>query len=182
MWCLKMSAREKLLKLVEALTGDVGRKVFEVLLEHSGEMSDEEIAQAVNLRINDVRKVLYELAKYGMVSYKRISTRDSLWYSYKWYIDEDALMRTLLQRKKSVLKKLEERLAYEESGVFYVCPVDGSRYSFDEAFENYFKCPRCGSDLVEVNNDAVVEYLRRLIDKLRQEIEEDERNISSRPV
>ena len=177
-----MSTREKLLKLVEALVGDVGRKVFEVLLERNEEISDEEIAQTANLRINDVRKVLYELAKYGIVSYKRISTRDSFWYSYRWYIDEDALIRTLLQRKKSVLRRLEERLTYEESGVFYLCPIDGSRYSFDEAFENYFKCPRCGSDLIEVDNNAVVEYLRRLIDKLRQEIEEDERGISSRPI
>ncbi len=177
-----MSGKAKILKLVETLTGEIGRRVVEVLLERGEEVSDEEIAQALNMRINDVRRALYELARYGIVSYKRVGKRDSFWYTYRWYIDKDTLARVLLQRKKSVLRKLEDRLAYEESGVFYVCPIDGSRYSFDEAFENYFKCPRCGSDLVEVNNSSVVEYLKNLIERLQREIEEDERNLGSRSV
>ena len=176
-----MVNKAKILELVEILTGTSGRRIVEFLLDIGTEVSDEEIAQKLNMRVNDVRRALYELARYGIVSYKRISRRESFWYTYRWFIDKDTLARVLLQRKKNVLRKLEERLSYEESNVFYACPFDGSRYSFDEAFENYFKCPKCGSDLIEVNNQEVVNILRKLIDKLRKEIEEDEERLS-RPI
>ncbi len=175
-------SKETLLAIVERMVGPEGRKVFEILLEAGTELSDEEIAQRADLRINDVRRVLYELTRLGFVSYKRISRGEGYWYSYKWYIDLDTLARTLLHRKKSVVKRLEERLEYERSNVFYQCPMDGSRYTFDEAFENYFRCPRCGSELVEVDNSNVVKVLEQLIEKLKKEIEEDEKAFSRRSV
>ena len=169
-------------KVIRALTGDLGERIVLLLLEQRTEMSDEEIAQSLGARINDVRKVLYDLVRYGFVTYKRITRRESYWHVYKWFTNEELIARALLQRKRLALKKLIDRLNYEKNNVFYECPVDGSRYSFDEAFENYFRCPRCGADLVEVNNEHVVKALENLIERLSRELERDEKAISSRSV
>jgi len=166
--------------LTRELVGEVGEKVLMLLVQVKEPLSDEEIAEKLGLRINDVRKALYDLVKLGFVSYKRVTKRDSYWHVYKWYTNERMLSQALLRRKKEVLRKLEARLRYESENVFYVCPLDGSRYSFDEVFENYFRCPRCGSDLVEVNNAEIVNVLKTLVDKLRKEIENDEKALSGR--
>ncbi len=168
--------------LARELVGEVGEKVLMLLIQVKEPLSDEEISEKLGLRINDVRKALYDLVKLGLVSYKRMTRRDSYWHVYKWYTDEKMISQALLRRKKEVLRKLEARLRYESENVFYMCPVDGSRYSFDEVFENYFRCPRCGSDLVEVDNTQIVEKLRELVDKLRREIENDEKVLSGRSV
>ncbi len=168
--------------LIRNLVGEVGEKIVVLLLESKEALSDEEIAEKLGLRINDVRKALYDLVKLGFVTYRRVTKRESYWHTYKWFTDESMIAQAVLRRKRETLKKLEQRLQYEKESVFYTCPVDGSRYSFDEAFENYFKCPRCNSDLVEVDNRSIVEALEKLIEKLRREIEHDEKVLSGRPV
>ena len=168
--------------LIRNLVGEIGEKIILLLLETKEALSDEEIAERLGLRINDVRKTLYDLVKLGFVTYRRVTRRESYWHSYKWFTNEMMIAQAILRRKKEALRKLEQRLQFEKENVFYVCPLDGSRYSFDEAFENYFRCPRCGSDLVEVDNRKIVENLEKLIERLRREIEHDEKVLSGRPV
>lgn len=164
--------------VLRALVGEVGEKVLMLLLEHEEGLDDEEIAEKLGLRINDVRRALYELAKMGFVEQQRIARGELARHSYRWRTDKGMIARALLQRKRATLKKLEERLAVEESSVLYLCPIDGYRYTFDEAFENYFTCPRCGSDLIEINNEEIKKVLRQLVEKLREEIARDEAALS----
>ncbi len=155
-----------MLKIIEALTGENGRRIVEILLNSQGGRSDEELAQELNLRVNDVRKLLYELSKQGFVAYIRMTKGESRWYSYYWYTDIDMLKHSINRRMNEVIRVLNERLAYEESQTFYICPNDSSRYTFDEAFENNFRCIQCGFELIEVDNSRTVQYLKKLIEVL----------------
>mgnify|MGYP001772851337 CR=1 FL=1 len=155
-----------MLKIVEALAGESGRRIIELLLNSQSGKSDEEIAQELNLRVNDVRRLLYELSRYGFVAYIRMTRGDSRWYNYYWYTDKNMLKQGIDKRISEVMRILNERLAYEESQTFYICPNDMARYTFDEAFENNFRCIQCGSELVEVDNTKVIQYLRSLIKAL----------------
>ncbi|MEM0005604.1 MAG: transcription factor, partial [Ignisphaera sp.] len=125
-----------ILKIIEVLAGENGKKIVEILLNSQGGKSDEELAQELNVRVNDVRKLLYELSKQGFVAYTRMTKGDSRWYSYYWYTDMDMLKQSINRRMNEIRRVLNERLAYEESQTFYMCPNDLSRYTFDEAFEN----------------------------------------------
>jgi transcription initiation factor TFIIE subunit alpha len=155
-----------ILKIVETLAGEGGRRIVEVLLNSQSGKSDEEIAQELNLRINDVRKTLYELSKHGFVAYIRVTKGDSRWHNYYWYTDKNMLKQSIDRRINEVLRILNERLAYEESQTFYICPNDLIRYTFDEAFENNFRCIQCGSELIEADNTKTVQYLKNLIKAL----------------
>lgn len=159
-----------IMKLIEAIYGAAGRKLVEVLLKHPEGATDEEVAQEADMKINDVRRLLYEMAHHGLVSYIRSTKGDSYWYSYRWYTSEHNLRQSITRRVTEVLRVLEERLVFESSNTFYICPVDLSRYTFEEALENNFQCIRCGADLVEYDNSREKQKLKELIEVIRKDV------------
>ncbi|MEM1916673.1 MAG: hypothetical protein QXU00_05290, partial [Ignisphaera sp.] len=58
-----------LLKVVEAIAGENGKRIVVSLLESETGKSDEELSNELNIRVNDVRRLLYELANHGFVAY-----------------------------------------------------------------------------------------------------------------
>lgn len=174
-----MGSLEELLGVVEMFCGGVCRKVYEELLTSYREYVDEELANKLGINVNDIRKALYDLQSFGLVNYRRVRDESEAKFIYYWRAEVDNLNQALLQRKKAVLRKLEERLRMEESTSFYVCPNDGFRLTFDDALENDFMCPKCGSLLEYSDNTVIKEKLRELISMLREELGNEERPLSS---
>ncbi len=174
-----MPSVDELLSFIEAMIGPSARKVFKYLMELGEEASDDAIANALEMKINDVRRALYALSEYGLVSYRRVRDKTSGWFIYYWRINVEDINNILLVRKRDILRKLKERLEYEESNSFYYCPVDGTRYTFEEAFENGFTCPRCGAELVYIENDKIKQILMERIRKLEEELERESKIQSS---
>ncbi len=167
-----MSKRE-LMDLIEALAGREAKEVFSYLLEQGKELTDEEISRNTGIRVNAVRKALYSLSELGLISYRRIRDRNTGWYVYYWRINLENIDSILLTRKKEILKKLKERLEYERGNTFFICENEGIRYTFDEAFEYDFRCPRCGGNLVHVDNNEVIEILEKRIKTLEEELKRE---------
>lgn len=157
-----------MLKVIGVLSGENARKIVELLIKNGKGMSDEEISNTLNLRVNDVRRILYDLASNGFVAYKRSFGESSRWYSYIWFTDKDMIMQAIGKRKREVLRILSEWLSRSESLPTYICPYDYSLYTFDDAFENSFRCIKCGADLVEIDNRKVVEFVKNLVNKLNK--------------
>lgn len=154
-------------KIVEAIVGENGRKIIEFLLSSETGKNDEEISNELGIRINDVRRILYDLANYGFVAYNRSTRSNSRWHNYSWFTSKEMIKLAINRRKKEVARILEEWLSYEEARTLYICPLDHTLYTFDDAFENNFRCLKCNSDLIELDNNKVVSYVRQLINLLR---------------
>ncbi len=165
----------EVLTFIEKYVGAIGAKVFEVLVKNKKEMLDMDIVSLVGLSEQDIRRALYELHNLGLVMYKKVRSPSDNKYIYYWFIDITRLNHVLLQRKKAVLKRLKERLTFEESNTFYVCPVDNVRLTFEEAMENDFRCPRCGEMLAYEDNSEVRNELKELIRRLEEEITNEEK-------
>ena len=163
------------LTFIEKYIGAIGAKVFEVLVKNKKEMLDTDIVSLVGLSEQDIRRALYELHNLGLVMYKKVRSSSDNKYIYYWFIDITRLNHVLLQRKKAVLRRLKERLTFEENNTFYVCPVDNVRLTFEEAMENDFRCPRCGEMLVYEDNSSIKNELRELIRRLEEEIMNEEK-------
>lgn len=171
---------EKVLDFAEFLVGPEAKYILKFFLNNPTiEITDEELAQKLDMNINEIRRALYRLSSYGLVTYRRHRNENTGWYTYYWRISPEQLNQILLQRKKVVLKKLEEKLRFEESNELYFCPFDNLVFTFDEAFENYFKCPKCDSTLERLENSEYIERLRKIINKLKEEIAREEKLISS---
>jgi transcription initiation factor TFIIE subunit alpha len=163
-----MLVETDVMKFIEKLYGSDGRKIIELLLKASNGKSIDEISQETGIRVNDVRRLLYEMSQEGFVAYLRSQKGDSFWYNYRWYTNIAMLKNALSRRIDNVVKVLEERLEYETSTSFYICPNDLTVYTFEEAFENNFQCIHCQADLTEFDNKQIINHLKALLEKLKK--------------
>ncbi|MCE4623909.1 MAG: transcription initiation factor IIE subunit alpha [Caldisphaeraceae archaeon] len=154
-------------------------EILEILLKTDPErgISDEEIEGITGYRQSDVRKVLRVLYNAKLSTYKRGKHPESEATRYYWYIDMKSVSLAIVKRKKSVLEKLKSRLEYEKSHEFYKCPKDNTRYTFDDAFEYDFTCPKCGSLLEPDDNSSYIKVLEERIARLEEEIKSDEKKV-----
>jgi len=142
-------------------------------------LSDEDLESLTGYRQGEIRKILRMFYDLRIAGYRRGRHPETGATRYYWSIDSDSINVILVSRKKAVLQKLMQRLNYEKENSFYICPNDKTRYTFDEAFEYEFTCPKCGVMLEEDNNSKYIEVLESRIQEIRKEIEEDERKIYS---
>ncbi|ARM77113.1 transcription factor E [Acidianus manzaensis] len=162
-----------MLNLAKDLLGEDISDLLQFLLSKKVEMTDDEIANELGIKVNEIRKKLYLLADQGLVSYRRSRDKDTGWYVYYWKVNVDQINEVLINRKREILGKLKSRLEYESNNEFYICPEDKSKYPFEEAFENEFKCPKCGSQLTYYDSLKVRKILEEKINQLESEIEEE---------
>ena len=168
-----------LLRFVEAYSGQDGVRVFKLLLGSDRELSYSDIIAETGLDEQTVRRVLYELNELGLVTYRRVQAPEGGRFIYYWSVNSVSINQALLNRKRLTLEKLRARLEYELSTVFFICPEDGLRLSFDEALEHDFRCPKCSSILIQEDRNPYLAPLRNLVEKLSSEIENERRAISS---
>ncbi|QKR01019.1 transcription factor [Metallosphaera tengchongensis] len=159
--------------IAKDLLGDDVLDVFSFLLDNRSELTDEDMANKLNIKVNEVRKKLYLLAEHGLVSYRRTRDKETGWYVYYWKANVDQINELLLSRKREILNKLRARLEYESTNEFYICPEDKSKYTFEEAFENEFKCPKCGVQLTYYDSAKMKEFLESKIREIEEEIERE---------
>jgi transcription initiation factor TFIIE subunit alpha len=155
------------LKKVTVLFGEDAVRVVEALKEVA-EITDNEIADKTQIRLNIVRKTLYRLYDHSIVALRQSRDKETGWFISNWRLQPDQLEGFILNQKRHVLEKLETRLKYEKSHEFYACQTLGcKRFPFEEAFELLFKCPACSKPMMHINNDLIVEFLTRKIEQIK---------------
>lgn len=152
------------------VAGENGYEVVAALAK--GEATDEELAKRTGIRINLVRRILYDLYENRVVSYRRIRDEDSGWYIYYWRIEPERALEYFTNNKRLLLQKLQERLEQERATMYFSCSRGCVKLSFDDATENDFKCPQCGEKLEYFDNSSIINALERQIENLRQSLTE----------
>lgn len=155
-------------KVLSRIAGEHGAEIAEVLA-NDGEATDEEIANETDIRLNLVRKILYDLYDNRVVSYRRSRDDETGWYVYYWRIEPDRALELLNENERTLLRKLQERLVHEKNTMFFSCENDCPRVEFDEAAGTDFKCPRCGKKLESFDNSGIINALERRIEALERE-------------
>jgi len=167
---------EKIVEVVRRIFGGVHAKVVRVMLEsESKEMRDEEIAKKIGMRVNEVRRVLYELHNKQIATYRKVMDPNTRWYTYYWKLNTENIYTLIKRRKRRVIELLRQRLEYERNNTFFKC-TKGERcpiVTFDVAMEHYFKCPTCGAPLEQFDNSKIIELLEKKIAELEEELKND---------
>ena len=157
-------------KISYMLGGDEYLKVARSLLKAQN-ATDEEIASSTGLRINMVRKVLYDLFGKALITGIRVKDERKGWFVYSWLSRRDEVENFIENQKKKIHERLQQRLDYENSSQFYHCGnVDCSRLTFENALDVFFKCPSCGNVLNLKKNDREKKAFVKQIDKIRKDI------------
>jgi transcription initiation factor TFIIE subunit alpha len=157
-------------KIAGLIGGEEYLKVARALL-NTEDATDEEIASATGLRINIIRKVLYDMFGKALITGIRVKDEKKGWFVYRWRAKRDQIDNFIDNQKKKILDRLEKRLEHEESSEFYHCGnKDCPRTKFDAAVESFFKCPSCKGPLNMTDNSKIKEALRYKIEQIALDI------------
>lgn len=164
------SNEENLLELVEILGGEEGVKIVKALRE-SGDTTVEEISAKTGIQINNVRRFLYKLYNHSLVTSRRSRDKDTGWFIFQWRLQPELVDAYIQGVKQKILKKLKTRLEYEQQHEFYHCGSPSCpKVAFEEAVETVFKCPSCGRPLNPLDNSASIDFLKKKIEELEEEL------------
>ena len=105
-------------KISAMIGGDEYLKVSRSLLK-SEDATDEEIASSTGLRINMVRKVLYDLFGKGLITGIRVKDERKGWFVYRWRSRHDEVENFIEVQKRKVLERLQQRYNFENGSDFY---------------------------------------------------------------
>ncbi len=164
-----------MLRLVASkIGGEVAVKLVSELRKR-GRATEDELAKNTKVKLNELRKTLFHLQKFSVVTPEVVQDKNSGWMIFYWRLREDQLESIIRTQKRKVLEKLRERLEYERSHDFYVCADKRcrERYTFEEAMEHFFCCPKCGSPMEHYDNSLIIRVLEDKIAELEKEIEQE---------
>ncbi len=136
------------------------------LLEKKDSLSENELAEKMNIKINGARKLLYILREWGFADYeKKSDEQKNWWFIYYWSIDKEKILKRYINAVKNEISKREELLK-EESEYSFSCTECNLKYTYQEALENNFECKECGGVLQDLNNEIIIKKLHKETDKL----------------
>ncbi len=159
------------IKIATMIGGAEYHKVARSLLK-SIDATDEEIASSTGLRINMVRKILYDLFGKSLISGVRVKDEKKGWFVYRWRSRREEVEGFIENQKKKIISRLEHRLNYESGSEFYHCGnADCPRTTFEDALETMFKCPMCSKILETKSNDRVKKALTLKIDEIKGDMQ-----------
>ncbi|MCP8316972.1 MAG: transcription factor, partial [archaeon] len=148
----KIEYEDAFVKISGLLGGEEYVKVARALLNNEN-ATDEEIASATGLKINTVRKALYDLFERSLISGIRVRDLKRGWFVYRWRAQRDQTDSFIEIQKKKSLERLKDRLIYESDHEFYHCGMlTCPKRTFEESIDVFFKCPNCGKILDLIDN------------------------------
>ena len=134
----------------EYLTTNIGTESLKIL-EYlaSGPQTDEALAAKLELKINDVRRILNALNGHSITRYD--TNKDSKgWLIFRWHVEDQKLQEFAENLRKNSSLHAQKKQLPENCNDFFFCEVcykkDKSILPFETAFEYRFKCS-CGKPL-----------------------------------
>ena len=167
---MKIEYEDSFVKIAGLIGGDEYIKVSRALLNND-DLTEEEIASATGLKINAVRKTLYDLFGRSLISGVRVRDLKKGWYVYRWRAQRDQVTGYIENLRRKTLDRLKLRLQHEEPNQFYFCDsTDCKKATFEEALDFLFRCPQCGGALKIWDNTKLKEAVRWKVSQLEKEL------------
>ena len=106
-----------LVMVARELIGEEAVRLIQILSEQD-ETTDDELIAKTGLKLNNLRKLLYQLFEQSLVSYRRVRDKDAGWFKYYWRINKTGLI-ILLNKEEEDTVQAQERLSYETENQFF---------------------------------------------------------------
>jgi len=140
------------------------------ILEKKPEVSETDIAEKLDIKINTARKLLYRLSELSIAEYtKKRHEEKKWWYVYFWHIDKRKIYQAYLKKKKQQLENKKQLLDAERKYAF-ICSSCKSKYTYTTGLESDFTCAACDKPLSEIKTSRDIKILENEISVLEGEI------------
>jgi len=167
-----LNAKE-IFKIVEDMNIELDEQTVEVLgmLANIDILSENEIAEKLDVKINGARKSLYKLHNIGFVEYtKERDEEKKWWYIYFWHVNRKRLLNVYRKFKENLIKQNKDQIQAESEYAFE--SKSGEKFKYEEALNNGFISPTDGKPIYEINNFELIQNLEAEVHALNQNIEE----------
>jgi transcription initiation factor TFIIE subunit alpha len=151
----------------EHLTNTVGdRSVDIVKILYKKPQTDEKIAEKLEMKINEVRRVLNMMNGHGITKYD-VTKDNSGWLIFTWRVDAEKLSEYANAHKNAPVAV--EAVLQDNCNDFFLCKKCYENnmliLPFDSAIEYSFKCSDCGSKLDMVDRENAKLFIKGLKSK-----------------
>lgn len=154
-------------KLYETITEVAGESAVAIVdfLKNKKNISEFIIAEKTKLDMQTTRHILYKLNSSNVASYIRKKDRKKGWYISYWTFNRRRVKELINKIKREKVERLRDQLKREEDNKdnFFICSKACARLDFDQATEFEFKCPECGSLLIQQENAKTIDNIKRRI-------------------
>jgi transcription initiation factor TFIIE subunit alpha len=157
---------------IEKIAGPDGLAVYK-LLKGKEDVNEFELAEKLEVTINQIRNIIYRFEKFNLLTNIRKKDRRKGWYIYFWTLHEEKLQDMVIKIKKEKIARFENLLKLEDGNEFYTCPSKCLRLDSNDALDNGYMCPDCGTVLKLESGKGKVNKIKREIKALKLEIGED---------
>ncbi len=167
-----LNAKE-IFKIVEDMNIELDEQTVEVLgmLANIDILSENEIAEKLDVKINGARKSLYKLHNIGFVEYtKERDEEKKWWYIYFWHVNRKRLLNVYRKFKENLIKQNKDQIQAESEYAFE--SKSGEKFKYEEALNNGFISPTDGKPISEINNFELIQNLEAEVHALNRNIEE----------
>ena len=148
----------------------VGEEAIPIVefLKNRKNISEFIIAEKTDTEIHMVRNILYRMQRLNLATYKRKKDSKKGYYISYWTFNPKRIKDLLLNIKRQQLDTLKERLQKEEENknCFFICQNACVRVDFEQGTELGFRCPECGSLLMQQDNTRTIDHLRERIKEM----------------
>ncbi len=156
--------QKKIEDMIVEVLGEEGLKLLKYLYGREN-VSEFELANKTKFDIKIIRRMLYILYNHNLVGFSRKKDKQKGWYIYYWTLLPESIKFAYIKKRVEMAALLRERLEQERKELFFVCPDNCVRLTFDQATDFDFHCPECGKLAMQDNNKQAVEELeKRLLD------------------
>lgn len=148
------------------IIGEKGLRIMEDIPE-GGEITDEEIVEISNdVKLTEVRKMLYVLYENRIAEYRTEKDDESGWITYLWRFNIGNIEGIVEEEVEKALENLKTRYEYENNGVFYICKC--RRVLFEETAACNFVCDICNSNFEYFDNTPIIKAIEDKIEKIEE--------------
>lgn len=155
---------EKMLKdevFLDYIAKNVGSQANDVLKELSkGAKKDEQLAEGIGIKLNEVRRVLNLLNKHGIVRYD-VKKDSSGWLTFEWHMDYVSFSD--FHKELHAKAEAPPDALPENCNDFFTCGDCDKKqnivYPFDIAYDKGFKCS-CGKNLAMLSRSEAEDFVR----------------------
>jgi len=152
--------------------GEAAIGVTTIYEKKGKQVTDEELAKKMKVKVTEIRTVLNRLHYRGIACYKKTKNKRNGWYNYTWEIKKRRIVELILERQQENIEKLEAKQVFGKNYTFFSCKSNCSIVPFEIAAEYQFKCPECGTTMNAFNYEKRLEEINSQIDGLKKGVGE----------
>ncbi len=145
-------------RIRQDLIGIGGENALAIVRNFSGNLSDEDLAKRLKIKISDVRATLNKLHNEGLVNYIREKDSETGWYSYSWSLNHERMERWVANHNSKM-----SHLGADAGSEFYFCPSCGTESitNFESAAGCEFRCERCNKMMEFIDEKGIAELFEK---------------------